>query len=142
MNNIIHGYDKTAFDNAALAHVDKLTFNTRSEYLAWVAQWKEDYRFISATRKISRLSRYTTAPKIERANKLIEKINAEFPPEKYTEIANRLTKQLEVEYGIKFTYWKPSTYNFIMYLLVARKASKLRAAKKREERLAAEKVAS
>ena len=142
MNNIIHGYSKEAFNAAVAMHVDKLTFNTRSEYLAWVVQWKEDYRYISATRKISRLSRYTTAPKIDRANKLIDKINAQFPPEKYTEIDNRLTKQLQDEYGIKFQYWKPSTYNFIMYLLVARKASKLRAAKKREERLAAEKVAS
>ncbi len=140
MNSIIYGYDETAFNRAALAHVDKLTFNTRGEYLAWVAQWKEDYKHLSAARKIERLNRYTTQVKIDRADKEIAKLETVYLPAKTAEIKDRLTKRLETEYGIKFTYWKPSNYVLIMYLLVARKASKLRAAKKREERIAAEKA--
>lgn len=90
MKHIIYGYDQEAFNRAALAHVEKLTFNTRSEYLAWVKQWKEDYRCLSVARRIERLNRYTTQPKIDRANKLIEKLNVQCPNEKYTEIVDRL----------------------------------------------------
>lgn len=145
MKHIIYGYDQEAFNRAALAHVEKLTFNTRSEYLAWVKQWKEDYRCLSVARRIERLNRYTTQPKIDRANKLIEKLNVQCPNEKYTEIVDRLANlsmpaQYRTDYGIKFLYWKPSTYNLLMYLLVVRKASKLRAAVKRATRIAAEKA--
>ena len=37
---------KALFMEAAMNHIAKLTFTTREEYLAWVKQWKEDYKNI------------------------------------------------------------------------------------------------
>ncbi len=134
----MHKYDAIEFEAAAKAHAEKLTFNTREEYLAWVKQWKEEYRYVSALRRIEKLQRFTLPDKIKKAEKQIEQIEKKIDPVKAKDILRNITDRIEKEYGLKRQYYPWSTYSLIMYLLVSRKASKIRAAKKREERIAAE----
>jgi hypothetical protein len=139
MNSILYTYDKKDFDSTVQAHVEKLTFNTREEYLLWVQQWKEDYKHILYLRKIEKLGRFTLPDKIKNAEKQIAIIESKFDRVKAKKIAVELQDKISKEYGLKF-YWPLTTYSLIMYLLVARKASKIRAGKKREERIAVEKA--
>lgn len=138
MNAVILGkYDQTTFQDAVEKHVEKLTFNTKEEYFSWVSQWKEDYKHISIRIKQDKLSRFTLPEKVAKADEEIKRLDSISPDKTQQEVIDRITKQLDVEYGIKFQYWKPSPHTIAMYLLVARRASKLRAGvKMRENKLA------
>lgn len=131
----MYEYDDKAFSDAVNKHVEKLTFNTREEYLDWVNRWKEEYRYLCLLRKIEKLQRFTLQEKIVNANKQVAILRSQFDHMKADEIIQRITKRISDEYGIKRTWGTWSIYSLILYLLVSRKASKIRASKKREERL-------
>lgn len=137
--NIIYGkYTKEQFDAAVQAHVEKLAFNTREEYLLWVQQWKEDYRHMLFLRRVEKLKRFTLKDNIEKANRQIALLETKFDRVKARKLAAELSDRIAKEYNRSF-YSPLSIYFLIMYLLVARKASKIRAGQKRAERIAAEK---
>lgn len=131
---MVYYSDAETFNAMAAAHVDKLTFNTRDEYLVWVKSWKEEYRYLVAARKIEKLARFTKTENIDRANKLIERLKSTIDSSRLLEIRSNITKRMELEHGIKFMYWSPSNYNLLTYLSISRKASKLRAGVKMAER--------
>ena len=140
MKNALYKPNAASLNLAARKHVDKLTFDTRSEYLAWVAQWKEDYRYIVTARRIEKLRRFTAEPKIAAASVRIKQLEATIDKNKLIEIEARLGNQLSAQYNI----WRPlfkSPYILAICMLVIRKAGKLRAAIKRQERTATEQVA-
>lgn len=140
MQNIMYGNTSPkAFLAAAEKHVEKLTFNTREEYLNWVKEWKEDYKYLSAWQRIGKLHRFTKKEKVDRAEKQVAEIKVKFPHAKYNETVTRVKDRLVKEYDIK---WGTNDYTLIRYMLVIRKASKLRSAIKRQERILSEQTAA
>ena len=131
---------RAAFYAQASAVSLKLTFNTRDEYLVWVKQWKEDFKLtLTAWRREKfsfRLSQCVLPEKIAyyekkvAANKLSEEQLARLEVIK-TEYLNFMGYSLT---GLRWL----SMYTLINHMYLIRRASKIRAGKKREERLAAE----
>ncbi len=117
-------------------YVQKLTFNTREEYLVWVKQWKEDMKIVTlyhtttkytfmknGCKRVDKIDRYTN--KLNKMPKLTE------PQVKR---ADELMDQYFKDYNLS-KYFKSSHYLF-WYMLILRKASKIKAGKQRAERLA------
>jgi len=132
-----------AFKSEATAFSTTLTFNTRDEYLVWVKQWKEDYKLVLRKYQISTFT-YRRDHCVLESKKLhyqkrldgIPDITTE-DTEKYNAIVGRLAIQLGLpNWMVGNSYW------IIIGLLILRKAGKIRAGIKREERLATQKVAS
>ena len=129
---IYGGYTKERFDNAVAAQVEKLTFNTRDEYLIWVKQWKEEYKYMIALRRGEKLERFTLPDKIASAKNKSVILHSQFDPIKIKEIQLKINLQLHTE--MKKTYFHQfGGYWLIIYLLVLRKASKIRAGQKMKE---------
>lgn len=129
------------FNAAVLEVIKHLTFNTREEYLNWVKQWKEDYHTILNSYKRGNLSWFINDPKHREDKKLAaENRLAKLPPdnpEKVKEVMKRLSTELVERYGYPKWYAEyPSKYSIILYLLVSRRAGKIRAGQLRAERLA------
>jgi hypothetical protein len=140
-------HSKSAFDDAAKAHVDKLKFNTREEYLLWVQQWKEDYKHILFLHKLNKLAERLPGEWINmklvpienekraRLEKQMEVLKTKFDENKAKKISDELSQVIQTEQNIHWIGGSGfSTYHLILYLLVCRKASKIRAGVKREER--------
>lgn len=134
------------------AHADKLAFNTREEYFEWVKQWKEVYNNAVLHHRIDRLYRTShdcvwngkayewkprTSKKALYKQAKLEHLKARVTIEE-NELLSKLTTQIKNEYNYTPAYGSYTFYNLIHYLLAVRRASKLRAAKKREERLASQ----
>lgn len=126
------GYTKEKFDNAVAAQVEKLTFNTRDEYLIWVKQWKEEYKYMVALRRDEKLDRFTLPDKIALAKKKSVILHSQFDPIKIKAIQSEINLRLHTE--MKRTYYHQfGAYKLIIYLLALRKASKIRAGQKMKE---------
>lgn len=120
---------------------EKLTFNTRSEYFAWVKQWKEDYNNV--------LAEYTRNKFCGRQQMCIRPEKIEYYKKKLAALPKLTGEQkLRLEeikreyitingYSAMNLSWV-SMYSVLRHMYLIRKASKLRAGKKREERLALE----
>jgi hypothetical protein len=125
-----------AFNNAVESHLSKLTFNTRDEYLVWVKQWKEDYNLLVTEYKREFLTFQSQPRKREDKRLIAERRLAKLPPaqpEKLAATKDRIAKQLFAEHGVS-TYG--SIYILLLYMLVVRRADKIRAGRLRAERIA------
>ena len=131
MNNLIYRSSNTNF-NAEFARVaeqlsHKLTFNTRDEYLVWVKQWKEDYKNLTNAIRNNQVSwKLRAAKKPERIAyfKTISEKATDVPKEFYDVRITILNNQLFADCG--FRAYNSRTL-IAIYLLVLRKASKIRA---------------
>lgn len=152
MNSIIKLGGFFATQDEINAHAEKLTFNTREEYFEWVKQWKEVYNNVVLYHRINTLyarSHYSeyvggkwhrvplaSKKAIYKQNKL-KQLETQVTM-KENEVVDKLTAEIKNEYNYVRTYSSFSCYTLIHYLLAVRKASKVRAARLREERLKAE----
>lgn len=142
MNNLIYRSSTTTFtaefEKAARMHVEKLTFNTRDEYLIWVKQWKEDYKNLTATIRVSeyqwKASVACDPVRIEYFTNCLKKLPVVGP--EFAIRVGQLNEQFFKEYGIR-TYG--NVKYLVWYLLAVRKAGKLRSdlcyKKMREEKV-------
>lgn len=130
MNNLIYRSSNTNF-NAEFARVaeqlsHKLTFNTRDEYLVWVKQWKEDYKNLTNAIRNNRVSwKLQMAQKPERIAyfKAASEKASNVPKEFYDVRITMLNNQILADHGVRVYH----NWSFIaIYLLVLRKASKIR----------------
>ena len=152
MNSIIKNGGFFATEDEINAHAEKLTFNTREEYIEWVKQWKEDYNNVVLHHRIDRLFRRShqlkphgdryqwfplTSQKAQYRQAKIKQLETQVTM-KENEIVDKLSAQIKNEYNYVRPYGRFECYNLIHYLLAVRKASKVRAARLREERLKAE----
>jgi hypothetical protein len=126
------------FMEAAMNHIAKLTFTTRDEYLVWVKQWKEVYKNIVHLYIIDkygwRNAHCTTQAKREwyAAKADRERAKAGFWSKEEAQVKVRaLEDQIKKEYGM----YVSGFYVDLMYLLVVRKAGKIRANAQRNLRL-------
>ena len=140
MNTLINRNKKTttfeaAFIQSATNYSTKLTFVTREEYLDWVKQWKEDFKLIDRHHKIQcltwRLNVSRLQPKIDRLQKNIDRLI----PLNESEIIR--LKQIEAQYinDFKLHPWQVCSHYLFWYMLVKRKAGKIRANVQRTLRL-------
>jgi murein L,D-transpeptidase YafK len=131
MNKLIYRSSNTNF-NAEFVRVaeqlsHKLTFNTRDEYLVWVKQWKEDYKNLAnAIRNNRFVWKHDMAKKPERIAYFKAKLDKaiDVPSTFYTERISALNNQLFADTGTRaYSDWK----TIAIYLLLLRKAGKIRA---------------
>lgn len=156
MISIIKHGEVYATSDELKAHAEKLTFNTREEYFEWVKQWKEEYNNVVLHYRINELFcrshsrtwdgkgwQWTpmTSKKALYKQERIKRLESQVTI-KETELRDRLTARIKAEYNYAPDYHQHSFYTLLHYLLAVRHASKLRAGKKREERLAAEKAST
>lgn len=154
MNSIIKLGGFFATQDETNVHAEKLTFNTREEYIEWVKQWKGDYNNVVLHHRIDRLFRRShvlgyvagktqyqwlplTSQKAQYRQAKIKRLEAQVTMQE-NEIVDKLSAQIKNEYNYVRPYGQFECYNLIHYLLAVRKASKVRAARLREERLKAE----
>lgn len=137
MNTLIYRNKETTtftslFNQLAVDYSSKLTFVTREEYLEWVKKWKEDYKIVDAHHKITKLSGCRDScvlpKKIEMYQKRLDNI-VDLTPEQLVRL-----KEIEAKYLIEFNLkpWFISSHYLVWYMLIIRKAGKLRAANQRE----------
>jgi hypothetical protein len=113
----------------------KLKFVTREEYLAWVKQWKEDYKLIEKHHKITkyteRQAKCILPKKVEYYKNKLDKVPKLSPSE-----VLRL-KTLEAQYLNDFGLrpWFVVSEYLVWYMLIMRKAGKLRAKQQRDIRI-------
>jgi hypothetical protein len=128
------------FIQTAMNHISKLTFTTRDEYLVWVKQWKEDYRNIVHLYTIKKYETHPTQLEertkwyADKANHLKEKIGY-WPLADIAKRAEVINAQMSKEYGL-YVY-SNNLYYTLLYLLMVRKAAKIRANQQRNARLLA-----
>ncbi len=126
----------TAFMNEAVAHTSALKFITREEYLAWVKNWKEEYKIVERKHKIDSLcykrDRCFLQNKIDHYQKQLDAIPdlTDFEKAKYNEVVGRLAQS----FGLS-NWMVGSSYWIVIAMLVERKASKIRANTQRNLRL-------
>jgi len=132
------------FIKIAMNHTSKLTFITREEYLLWVKQWKDDYKKISLLHRYQKLVHLrdisVRTEKIEKLNSQIQSILLKFPGIEFdVELNSRINTikdQLYSEYKIRHSSLKV----ILVYLLMIRKAGKIRANVQRNLRVLSESV--
>lgn len=146
MNNMIHHNSTTTFaaefEKAARNHVEKLTFNTRDEYIAWVKQWKEDYKNLVTTRRVYnyqwKASVACDPMHVKYFTNVLKGLPAVGPD--FAVRVGKLNEQMYKEYSLR-SYGRYSEKYLTWYLLVIRRASKIRAdmcyKKAREEKVTA-----
>jgi hypothetical protein len=153
MINVIKYAGTCATPQDINAHADKLTFNTREEYFKWVKQWKEEYNNVVLHYRAYKLfSRSHTSswngkawvctPLASKKALYRQAKQKELEAQttmKEDELVAKLTERIKNEYNYVPQYSRYSFYTLLQYMLGVRRASKIRAAKKREERLAHEK---
>ena len=156
MYNIIKYGQAEATQDEINAHAEKLAFNTREEYFEWVKEWKEIYKNAVLHHRCQKLFErshknlclpdkgWTLVPMT--SEKALYKQNKQKQLESLitiesSAIVEKLAKEFKDDYNHVPT---PQTYTYyiafnpkaiVQYLLAVRRASKVRAAKKREERL-------
>lgn len=113
----------------------KLNFNTREEYLDWVKQWKEDMKIVTITHS---WERYTYKQGVCQLEEKIKKyqIKLDKLPVLTPEQINRYNVRMQqflADYDLK--PWFSSSFYLVWYMLILRKAAKMKAAKQREKRL-------
>lgn len=156
MINVIKYAGTCATPQDINAHAEKLAFNTREEYFEWVKQWKEDYKNTVLLHRMEKLyhrshdyvwvdgNGRTTSGGWQYVQKTSKK--AALKQSKLTELkrqhiidekslAIKLHEQIKNEYNYQHWAGKYSWLVLVRYMLAVRRASKLRAGKKREERL-------
>ena len=132
----------SAFMSEAMAHSTALKFTTREEYLAWVKNWKEEYKIVEHKHKIDNLrqkrDRCVLQNKIDNYQKQLDKLPdlTEVQKAKYNEVVGRLAQA----FGLP-GWMSCNSYWIVIALLVERKAGKIRANVQRNARLLEQKVA-
>jgi hypothetical protein len=127
------------FMGAAMNHIAKLAFTTRDEYLIWVKQWKEVYNNIVHLYIIQKhewhsghcITKERQDWYMAKANRERAKIGFWSKEEAQLKV-KELEGQIKKEYGMYVSRF----YVDLMYLLVVRKAGKIRANTQRNTRLA------
>ncbi len=152
MNSIVKNGQVYPTSEELNAHADKLAFNTREEYFEWVKQWKEEYNNVVLAHRTKKLfdrshksywngkamvTEPLTSKKALYRQAKQKQLEAQFTMDKDV-LRMKLTERIKNEYNYAPQYYQYSFYMLLHYLLAVRKASKIRAAKKREERLAQE----
>jgi hypothetical protein len=126
----------TAFMSEATAHASTLKFTTREEYLAWVKNWKEEYKVVERVHRIETLTgkrdRCILPRKIDHYQKLLDKVPdlTDIEKAKYHEVVGRLG----IAFGLS-SWMMSGSYWIVVAMLVERKASKIRANTQRNLRL-------
>ncbi len=145
MKNIIYRNHATttfaaAFMNEAMAYSTKLEFNTREEYLAWVKNWKEEYKIVELYHKSCKLStaldRCQLQSKKDAYQKRLDKLPnmTEEQMAKYKEISGKIASKFGLNQWIaSYPYW------ILIGMLIERKAGKIKARAQRNARLVEEK---
>lgn len=121
--------------NLAEEYVSKLTFTTREEYLSWVKQWKEDVKIVTLYHTQIKYCGNRNAcirqEKIDYWQKKLDKLPSLSDEQKKR--VDELMQQYLKDYNLKD--WFKSSHYLFWYMLIVRKASKLRAKAQRELRL-------
>ena len=131
---------RSLFMEAAMNHIGKLTFTTRDEYLIWVRQWKEVYNNIVHLYIIQKNERHAAICRTkERQDWYMARANRERAKTGFWTKAEEHIMVMELEDQIKKEYgmYVSGLLVDIMYLLVVRKAAKIRANTQRNARLIA-----
>jgi hypothetical protein len=145
MNKLIYRNQELDFNalfmEAAMNHTTKLTFITREEYLAWVKQWKEDYKNIVHLYTIEKWEHHPARlpERIKYFEDRVKALKAKpgfWAAEVVTKRVEEIKQQILTEYSSMYVGRR--LYAVVMYLLVARKAGKIRANTQRNLRLLAE----
>ena len=132
--NYTGSFDAVFMENA-VAFSTKLTFVTREEYLDWVKQWKTDYKLVERQHTIEKYSyrrdHSATEAKQNHYQKILDKILDVSVEERgqYDALMNRF----RTEVGLPT--WFSSSYSLVLYMLIYRKAGKLRARTQRNIRV-------
>lgn len=138
INRNYTGSFDTVFNENAVAFAKKLTFTTRGEYLEWVKQWKTDYKLVERQHKIVRYlgmrDHCITEVKKNLYQKKLDSVTELTVEERsqYDGIMNRF----RIDVGLPT--WFDSSYSLVLYVLILRKAGKIRAGEKRSERILAQ----
>lgn len=115
----------------------KLNFNTREEYLNWVKQWKEDMNIVTYKHTKNKLSWKRDAcvrqDKIDRYQSMVN--NMPELTEEQNARYNTLMNQFLADYGLH--HYFSSSHYLVWYLLIIRKAAKIKACAQRVLRLQA-----
>jgi hypothetical protein len=143
-----HGSFQAEVETEAARLSATLPFNTREEYLSWVKQWKEDYKAVWRSYQIEKYTaKYNACVNVNKVayyKKKLESIPAlteqeQVSVKRCTENARELYKDKNPEknaYRYDWTVVFTTGYWLVIFMLVQRRASKIRAKIKREERLA------
>ena len=135
INKTYTGSFDAVFMENAVSFSTKLTFTTREEYLDWVKQWKTEYKLVQRQHTIEKYScrrnHSITAVKQNHYQKMIDKIPAITAEERsqYDGLMNRFRTE------IGLPTWFACSYSLILYMLIYRKAGKIRANVQRNLRL-------
>ena len=132
---------ETTFNEVANEYANKLRFTTRMEYLVWREQWKMDFAIVERNymkeRYQSRINVCQRPEKIERYTKLLGDLKT-LDAAEYA-----ILNEIREKYIIDVNPWcKEIKYignrQLVYYMLVIRKAGKIRSKIEREKRLAEE----
>lgn len=117
------------FNKLANDYVSKLTFTSREEYLAWVKQWKEEFKIVEMQHKLEKWNGGKTVcvlpHKIDAYEKKLATVIS-FTPEQ----SNRLI-DIQAKYALEFNV-KPCficSHHLLWYMLIIRKSGKILAGK-------------
>lgn len=130
-------FDSLFMDNVHAYDAKKLNFNTREEYLNWVKQWKEDMKTVALAH-----TRYKLYCKRDHCERQEKKNRHQARLNKLPELNDVQNARLEVlknsflvDYNLKPYFY--CTHYLVWYLLVLRKAAKIKANAQRALRLQA-----
>ena len=132
--NYTGSFDAVFMENA-VAFSTKLTFVTREEYLAWVKQWKSDCKLVERQHKIERYCGMRDHCITETKKNYYQKRLDTIPDLTVEERAqyDALMNRFRTETGMPT--WFTSSYCLVIYMLIHRKAGKLRARTQRNIRV-------
>lgn len=122
-------------DNVHAYDAKKLNFNTREEYIDWVKQWKEDMDFVvykhTKNKRTWKRDACVRADKISKYQACVDNMPelTTVQTTRYNELMNKFL----VDYDLK--HWFASSYYLVWYMLIIRKAAKIKAAKQRDQQL-------
>lgn len=140
MKNMIYRNETTttfaaAFAEAAISLSTKLNFTTREEYLEWVKQWKAAYKLVEKQHRIDtycyRRDHCITESKSAYYQKKLDAITDPNLEEK-TRYSALMTNMRDFA-GMK--EWFSDSYWLVIYMLVLRKAGKIKAKAQRNARV-------
>lgn len=122
------------FNRVAMNHTSKLSFTTKEEYLTWRKQWKEDYNKIVVLHKAESLYWKMTSCRVpEKVEYYTKKHNAIQPiadaikkDDVFMSRYRKYESEIREFYGWG-PYWTISSYVMVVYMLIVRKAGKIRA---------------
>lgn len=119
------------FNQLANDYASKLTFVTKEEYLAWLKQWKEDFKLVETQHKFEKWERMKSSCVLPNKIEMYERKLKSLP--EYTAEQSKRLLEIQAKYLSDFSLkpWTIASHYVVWYMLILRKAGKIRAGKQR-----------